>query len=80
MVAISSLSGWALFGAAVRGYQIGIKQRPWTYKPMGYVLSAGAWTVIGYAFYCVKDRQEALLEKRVATLLDARAKRQEQQQ
>ncbi|GMM34361.1 hypothetical protein DASC09_016860 [Saccharomycopsis crataegensis] len=75
MPAIASLSGWALFGTAVRAYQIGLKQRPWSYKPMGYVYSALFWVGAGYAFYSVKESQEKLLEKRVATLLDARAKR-----
>lgn len=45
---------------------------------MGYVLSAGLWTGIGVAFYAMKDSQEQLTEKRVAALMEARAKRLEE--
>lgn len=63
-----------IIGVLVRGFQLGVLNRPLSSGKAGYVYSAAFWTGLGYVFYKVVDHNDALIEQRVNQLQDARAK------
>ncbi|GME69578.1 unnamed protein product [[Candida] boidinii] len=74
-MSILSLSGWALFGAAARAFQQGIRQAPLLHYPLAFGYSAGFWVGFGYLFESWVDNNNKLLERRVEKLKEARAAR-----
>ncbi|CDR44091.1 CYFA0S13e03224g1_1 [Cyberlindnera fabianii] len=77
MPAASTLgyAGWAFFGVIVRGFQLGVLNRPFSSGKMGYVYSAGFWTGFGYLFYQMVDKNDEIIEGRVKQLKESRAAR-----
>jgi hypothetical protein len=58
----------------VRGFQLGVLNRPFSYHKIGYVYSGLFWAGFGYLFYKVVDHNDALIEQKVNQLHEARAK------
>ncbi|VEU22577.1 DEKNAAC103669 [Brettanomyces naardenensis] len=62
------LLGWAAFGIGARALQMGIRQAPLSYYPLGYVYSAGFWVGFGYLFDSWVEKNNTLLELRMQKL------------
>lgn len=62
------LLGWTVFGVAVRGFQMCLRQAPILHAPEGYVYSAAFTTGIGYLFESWVENNDRLLELRLAKL------------
>lgn len=57
-----------LTGVGVRALQMGIRQAPLLHAPMGFVYSAAFTTTVGYFFESWVERNDELLELRLAKL------------
>lgn len=55
-------------GVGVRALQMGIRQAPLLHAPMGFVYSAAFTTTIGYFFESWVEKNDELLELRLAKL------------
>ncbi|GAA5827837.1 hypothetical protein JCM5353_005661 [Sporobolomyces roseus] len=71
---IGSLAGWASLGFGVRCYQLAIMKRNIFENLGGHVLSAGAFTGIGYWAIQADARNRGLLEDKKDQLLRMREK------
>ncbi|RPB29733.1 NADH-ubiquinone oxidoreductase 14 kDa subunit [Terfezia boudieri ATCC MYA-4762] len=66
--------GWAMFGAAVRWWQLGLEMRPFFSRSSihGYPIFAAIGGGFGYWLQGVSERQQAVLEERRTALLEKR--------
>ncbi|KAF8454355.1 hypothetical protein BGX38DRAFT_1173201 [Terfezia claveryi] len=66
--------GWAMFGAAVRWWQLGLEMRPFFSRSSihGYPIFAAIGGGFGYWLQGVTERQQAVLEERRTALLEKR--------
>ncbi|KAG7809414.1 hypothetical protein KL921_003411 [Ogataea angusta] len=71
---LSNLAGWALFGAFARAYQQALRNLSFTYAPMGYVYSTGAWVGFGYLFEKWVRNNDEIIEERLKKLKEQRQK------
>lgn len=65
----------AFKGVIVRGFQLGLQNKPFNTNMSGYVLSGAAWSGIGYMFYQFVDSNDEVIEERVKRLHEARERR-----
>ncbi|ODV62645.1 uncharacterized protein ASCRUDRAFT_74983 [Ascoidea rubescens DSM 1968] len=75
MPSLTALAGWGAFGAGVRFYQLGLLQRNQAKGIVGYALSSALWVGIGYTAIGFYENQQQVSKKRIASLLEKRAKR-----
>ncbi|KAG0681490.1 hypothetical protein C6P42_004089 [Pichia californica] len=57
-----------ILGVGVRALQMGIRQAPLLHAPMGFVYSAAFTTTVGYFFESWVEKNDELLELRLAKL------------
>ncbi|KAL7270917.1 hypothetical protein RUND412_006360 [Rhizina undulata] len=74
-----SIAGWALFGVAVRWWQLGIEMRPFLAKNaiMGYPIYGAVAAGFGYWIGGVEQRQMNILNGRREKLLEKRKRQAE---
>ncbi|ODV85543.1 hypothetical protein CANARDRAFT_28325 [[Candida] arabinofermentans NRRL YB-2248] len=59
-------------GIGARALQLGIRQAPLTYYPLGYVYSGGFWLGVGYYYDGWVEQNGLLLERRMRKLKETR--------
>jgi hypothetical protein len=62
-------------GVLVRGFQLGVMEKPFSHSKIGYVYSAAFWTGFGYYWYQYVDTNDAILEDRITKLRQKREQR-----
>ncbi|GAA5879767.1 hypothetical protein JCM16303_004169 [Sporobolomyces ruberrimus] len=71
---IGTLAGWASLGFGVRCYQLAIMKRNIFENLGGHVLSAGAFTGVGYWAMTADERNRELIAEKKEQLLRMREK------
>ncbi|CAG8521226.1 13830_t:CDS:2, partial [Acaulospora morrowiae] len=74
---VTTVTGWATFGVAVRVLSNSIQGRPYFAKPATHALTAVFFTGVGTYLYFANERLEELIEKRKKILLANRKHRKE---
>lgn len=69
------IASWAVFGSCVHGLAQGLARKPLNYKPVGYLVSAGAFVVVGMLVQSVRNRQSEFINRRISLLERQRLER-----
>ncbi|KAF0436085.1 hypothetical protein F8M41_004736 [Gigaspora margarita] len=77
MTLITTVTGFAAFGVAVRAYALALERRPVFDNPITHVLTATFFGGVGAYIYHAEERQVELIEKRKQVLLANRKRRLE---
>ncbi|CAG8629491.1 10034_t:CDS:2 [Cetraspora pellucida] len=77
MTFVTTITGFAAFGVAVRAYALALERRPVFDNPITHVFTAAFFGGVGAYIYNAEQRQVELIEKRKQVLLANRKRRLE---
>ncbi|KAL7420900.1 hypothetical protein Q5752_004854 [Cryptotrichosporon argae] len=68
MSLLANIAGFSAFGFGVRCFQLGLQKRQIFEAPVGHLVSAAAFGLVGYGVYYGEQRQNEMIAERKKVL------------